>query len=77
MHDTGAEQAKVIAERLQSFRRQTAPLLDYYRSRGVLDVIDGLGTPDDVFGRVRIAVDKRQASTNGPTTNSAARAANS
>ena len=31
----------------------TEPLLDYYRSRGVLRQIDGDGTPDEVFERIQ------------------------
>ncbi|PTQ54449.1 MAG: Adenylate kinase [Hydrogenibacillus schlegelii] len=30
-----------------------APLIDFYRARGVLAEIDGLGAIDDVFRRIR------------------------
>ncbi|HEX4130173.1 MAG TPA: adenylate kinase [Pirellulales bacterium] len=46
------DQPKVFAERLQSYRRQTAPLLDYYGAQSLLRVIDGVGTPDEVFARI-------------------------
>jgi adenylate kinase family enzyme len=35
---------------------QTAPLLDYYTGQGKLASIDGLGTADEIFERVRAAV---------------------
>jgi len=52
---------QTIAHRLEVFRQQTAPLLDYYRFRGVLTVIDGMGTPDEVFQRIKTAVESRRA----------------
>jgi adenylate kinase len=34
--------------RLGAYRRQTAPLIDYYRSRGALKSVDGMAGIDDV-----------------------------
>jgi adenylate kinase len=51
----------VFAERIASFERQTAPLLDYYARQGKLASIDGLGTADEIFGRVRDAVERFRA----------------
>jgi adenylate kinase len=51
---------QTIAHRLEVYRQQTAPLLDYYRFKGVLTPIDGMGTPDEVFERIKAAVDKRR-----------------
>jgi adenylate kinase len=48
---------ETIRERFRQYDRLTEPLLDYYRGRGILRVIDGAGSPDDVFGRVRTAAD--------------------
>jgi adenylate kinase len=39
----------VIAARLDVYARQTAPLLDYYRARGLLAEIDGSGKHEDVL----------------------------
>jgi adenylate kinase len=47
-----------IAQRLEVYKSQTAPVLQYYQQRGLLTVIDGSGTPDDVFGRIRDVVKK-------------------
>src|SRR5262249_46654085 len=45
---------------LEVYRKQTTPLLDYYRFKGTLSVIDAMGTPDDVFTRIKSAVEKRR-----------------
>ena len=42
----------VVRERLNQYQRLTRPLAAYYRDRGILREIDGLGTPDEVFGRI-------------------------
>lgn len=39
----------VITARLEVYARDTAPLLDYYRGRGLLAEIDGRGKHDDVL----------------------------
>lgn len=49
---------EAIPKRLEVYRVQTAPVLDYYRQRGLLCEIDGQGTPDRVFARIRAAVDE-------------------
>lgn len=47
----------IVAERLRQFDDLTRPLLDYYRCRGILHKIDGVGTTDEVFGRIMGAVE--------------------
>ena len=46
-----------IRERFRQYTRLTEPLLAYYRERGILRTIDGEGTPDEVFARIKDAVD--------------------
>jgi adenylate kinase len=46
----------IFSRRITSFEEQTAPLLDYYARQGKLASIDGLGTADDIFERVKAAV---------------------
>ncbi len=48
---------ETIAQRMEVYRQQTAPLLSYYRGQGKLVSIDALGTPDEVFQRIKAAVD--------------------
>lgn len=43
---------EVIRERLRVYQEQTAPLIDYYRSRGILKEVDGLGAVDEIFDRI-------------------------
>ncbi|HYT06675.1 MAG TPA: adenylate kinase [Rugosimonospora sp.] len=39
------DREEVIAERLAAYERQTRPLVDYYRGRGVLKDVDGMAAP--------------------------------
>ncbi len=52
---------EVIKQRLVAYRDQTSPLLDYYGKAGLLKSIDGLGTVDDIFGRVQAILDPMAA----------------
>ena len=47
-----------IRVRLQVYAEQTAPLLEVYRSRGLLVEVDGLGPIDEVSERVFAALDE-------------------
>ena len=49
---------EVIRQRLVAYRKQTEPLLAYYRQRGLLKSIDGLGTVDEIFRRAKDVLDK-------------------
>ncbi len=51
------DQPEVIRQRLVAYGRQTAPLLQYYGTQGLLVSIDGLGTVDEVFARARAVLD--------------------
>ena len=56
---------ETIRVRLQVYAEQTEPLLDLYRSRGLLVEVDGLGPIDEVSERVFAALDahrKRRSS---------------
>lgn len=49
---------EIILARLENYARQTQPLLDYYRKRGLLHEVDGTGTPDQVFGRIKAVLER-------------------
>ena len=49
----------VIAHRLSIYERETAPILDVYRDRGIVDTIDGVGTLDEITERIRAALAAR------------------
>lgn len=42
----------VARRRQQVYREQTQPLIDYYAARGHLQHVNGVGTPDEVYGRI-------------------------
>ncbi len=42
----------VIRERLKVYAQQTEPLIDYYRTQGVLREVEGLGSIDEIFERI-------------------------
>ena len=48
---------ETIRVRLQVYAEQTEPLLDVYRSRGLLVEVNGLGEIDEVSERVFAALD--------------------
>jgi adenylate kinase len=45
-----------IQQRLEVYREQTEPLISYYRERGVLVEVDGIGTVESIAARVREAL---------------------
>jgi adenylate kinase len=51
------DDALVVAQRLQQYDSLTEPMAAYYRGRGKLHEIDGLGTKDEVFDRIMGEID--------------------
>ncbi len=49
---------EVVQSRLNIYHEQTEPLVKYYDKKGVLVSIDGLGTPDEVFAKIKTALDQ-------------------
>jgi adenylate kinase len=47
---------EAVEHRLSLYDEQTAPLIAHYRQLGVLAVVDGVGTPDEVFARLVAAI---------------------
>jgi adenylate kinase len=50
------DQEDTILARLDVYDRQTAPVLALYRKHGLLRAVDGIGSRDQVFGRLLAAV---------------------
>ena len=46
-----------ITRRLEIYEEQTFPLIEYYEKKSLLHRIDGMGTQDEVFERIKRAVD--------------------
>ena len=55
----------IFARRIASFEEQTAPLLEYYDRQDKLACIDGLGTADEIFERVKVAVARFERAAKG------------
>ncbi|MEO2153338.1 MAG: adenylate kinase [Aquificota bacterium] len=43
------DKPEVIKKRLEVYRKQTAPLIDYYKEKGNLLVVDATKSPDEVY----------------------------
>ena len=52
----GDDNEDTIRERLKLYHEQTEPLKDYYTKKGLLRVIKGNGTEDEVFTRIAAAL---------------------
>jgi adenylate kinase len=50
------DEPAVIRQRFRTYHQLTEPVLDYYRRRGILNTVDGGGTPDQVFAQIQNAV---------------------
>lgn len=48
-----------IANRLAIYERETAPILEVYRTRGIVDRINGVGSLDEITGRIIAALEAR------------------
>jgi len=48
---------EAVNRRLDLYETQTSPLIAYYESQARMVVVDGVGDPDDVFGRLTTSVD--------------------
>ncbi|TRZ83755.1 MAG: adenylate kinase [Actinobacteria bacterium] len=48
---------QAINHRLDVYEAQTAPLISFYHGRGSLHVVDGVGSQDEVFNRLKSVVD--------------------
>ncbi len=44
---------RTVATRLRAYREQTAPVLEWYRSRGVVHLIPAVGAVDEIADRVK------------------------
>jgi len=56
---------EIFSNRIASFEVQTAPLLEYYARQGKLATIDGLGDADEIFGRVKKALERFKRGSRG------------
>ena len=48
---------ETIKKRLEVYHNQTAPLIEWYENEGIHHHVEGLGTVDEIFGRICAVVD--------------------
>lgn len=48
---------ETIRNRLNVFRKQTQPLVEYYRAQDLLATVSGMGEIDEIFERINTAID--------------------
>lgn len=48
---------ETIKKRLNAYNTQTAPLIDWYEKEGVHHHVEGIGTIDEIFGRIVKVID--------------------
>jgi len=46
------DKEETIRNRLEVYQKSTAPLIDYYRGKGILKSVDGTGSIDEIFNRI-------------------------
>ena len=56
------DKAETVKARLDAYNRQTAPLLPYYKARGVLRTVDGMASIEAVAAQVEKALARRLTS---------------
>lgn len=50
------ESPEVVANRFDVYARETAPLIEHYRTRGLLSAVDGEGSVEEVGARIARAI---------------------
>jgi adenylate kinase len=56
------DKAETVKARLEAYYRQTAPLLPYYKARGVLRTVDGMAPIEQVAGQIENLLKSRLTS---------------
>jgi adenylate kinase len=51
------DRAEAVAVRLEAYRKQTAPILPYYRARGLLKTVDGMASTEEVARQIDRALE--------------------
>ena len=51
------DKEETIKKRLEVYTAQTAPLIDYYKNKGILKAVEGVGSIDEIFKKVRAVLE--------------------
>jgi adenylate kinase len=49
---------EAVQTRVQKYHSETAPIVPYYESKGILKRVDGVGTPDEISKRITAVLKK-------------------
>ncbi|MBV8690114.1 MAG: adenylate kinase [Actinobacteria bacterium] len=60
-HGRADDTEETVHRRQLVYEESTKPLLEFYRQRGILTEVDGVGTVDEVAARIRAAIDALSA----------------
>ena len=52
LYQRSDDQEDAIRNRLENYRKQTAPLIEYYTEKGLLRSVDGVGSLDEISERI-------------------------
>ena len=58
LYQRGDDTIETVSNRLDVYAAQTAPLIDYYKSKGIMSSIDGSKSMENVLADIRTALDK-------------------
>ena len=50
------DNSAVLIERLKVYNRETKPVLEYYSNQNILNVIDGMGTIEEVSSKIYMII---------------------
>jgi len=56
LYQRNDDTVETVSNRLDVYAAQTAPLIDYYQSKGVMSSIDGSKSMEDVLAAIRVAL---------------------
>ena len=51
------QKPEVVKQRLATYKKETAPLIEYYKKKGLLQDIDASGSPEEIFEQIRSILD--------------------
>lgn len=58
LYQRGDDTVETVSNRLDVYAEQTAPLIDYYKSKGIMSSIDGSKSMEEVLADIRTALEK-------------------
>ena len=63
--DRADDTAETIKARLAAYYDQTAPILPYYKQKGILEAVDGMAEIDEVTRQIEAVLQRNKAQRGG------------